>query len=145
LAHRDIKPANLMVRDGTLYLVDSAFGEVRPSPWRQAVDLGNMMLVLALRTDVPTVYERALRVFTVDEITEAFAATRGLTMPTQLRAMMRQQGKDLHAEFCDLLPTRPQPVRIQRWSVHRALLTLWVLAVAAVAAVVAIELLGSPL
>ncbi|HTE69785.1 MAG TPA: RIO1 family regulatory kinase/ATPase, partial [Actinomycetes bacterium] len=44
LAHRDIKPANLMVRNGRLYLIDSAFGELRPSPWRQAVDLGNMML-----------------------------------------------------------------------------------------------------
>src|SRR4030095_7062642 len=73
LAHRDIKPANLMVRDGTLHVIDSAFGEVRPRPWRQAVDLGNMMLVLALRNDVRNVYERAQRVFTIDEITEAFA------------------------------------------------------------------------
>jgi tRNA A-37 threonylcarbamoyl transferase component Bud32 len=145
LAHRDIKPANLMVRDGRLHLIDSAFGEVRPSPWRQAVDLGNMMLVLALRSDAPTVYERALRVFTVEEITEAFAATRGLTMPSQLRVMMRQQGKDLHAEFCELLPTRPQPVRIQRWSLRRVALTTWVLFVAWLAAVVAFELLKSPL
>ena len=45
LAHRDIKPANLMVRNGRLHLIDTAFGELRPSPWRQAVDLGNMMLV----------------------------------------------------------------------------------------------------
>jgi hypothetical protein len=118
---------------------------VRPSPWRQAVDLGNMMLVLALRSDAPTVYERALRVFTVEEITEAFAATRGLTMPSQLRVMMRQQGKDLHAEFCELLPTRPQPVRIQRWSLRRVALTTWVLFVAWLAAVVAFELLKSPL
>jgi tRNA A-37 threonylcarbamoyl transferase component Bud32 len=145
LAHRDIKPANLMVRDGTVHLIDSAFGEVRPSPWRQAVDLGNMMLVLALRSDVHRVYERALRVFTVEEITEAFAATRGLTMPTQLRAMMRQQGKDLHSEFCALLPTRPQPIRIQRWSVRRALLSAWVLVLALLALVVIIELLKSPL
>jgi tRNA A-37 threonylcarbamoyl transferase component Bud32/membrane-associated phospholipid phosphatase len=145
LAHRDIKPANLMVRDGTLHLIDSAFGEVRPSPWRQAVDLGNMMLVLALRSDPPTVYERALRVFTVEEITEAFAATRGLTMPSQLRAMMRQQGKDLHAEFCELLPERPHPVRIQRWSLRRVVLSTWVLLVAFLAAIVAVELLKSPL
>ncbi len=59
LAHRDIKPANLLVRDGRMLLIDSAFAEVRPSPWRQAVDLGNMMLVLALRSDVRTVYDRA--------------------------------------------------------------------------------------
>jgi len=145
LAHRDIKPANLMVLDGTLHLIDSAFGEVRPSPWRQAVDLGNMMLVLALRNDVRNVYERAQRVFSIDEITEAFAVTRGLTMPSQLRAMMRQQGKDLHAEFCALLPTRPHPVRIQRWSLRRVALTVWVLFVAWLAALVAFELLKSPL
>src|SRR4029453_6950029 len=49
LAHRDIKPANLLVRDGRLLLIDVAFVEARPSPWRQAVDLANMMLCLALR------------------------------------------------------------------------------------------------
>jgi tRNA A-37 threonylcarbamoyl transferase component Bud32 len=145
LAHRDIKPANLMVRDGTLYLIDSAFGQVRPSPWRQAVDLGNMMLVLALRTDATRVYERALARFTVEEIVEAFAATRGLTMPSQLRAMMRAAHKDLHAEFLTLLPYRPRPVHIQRWSVQRAVLTAWVLCVGVVTATVVFELLGSPL
>jgi len=49
LAHRDIKPANLLVRDGHLLLIDVAFAEARPTPWRQAVDLANMMLCLALR------------------------------------------------------------------------------------------------
>ena len=48
LAHRDIKPANLLVRDGHLLLIDVAFVQARPSPWRQAVDLANMMLCLAL-------------------------------------------------------------------------------------------------
>ncbi len=38
LAHRDVKPANLMVRDGKVLLVDAFFVQVRPSPWRQAVD-----------------------------------------------------------------------------------------------------------
>ncbi|GAA1041491.1 hypothetical protein GCM10009557_65360 [Virgisporangium ochraceum] len=145
LAHRDIKPANLMVRAGRLHLIDTAFGQVRPSPWRQAVDLGNMMLVLALRTDATRVYERALAKFTVGEITEAFAATRGLTMPSQLRAMMRAQHKDLHAEFCALLPSRPEPVHIQRWSVQRVALTVWVLLAGLVTATVVIELLDSPL
>ena len=51
LAHRDIKPANLLVVDGHLVMIDVAFAQVRPSPWRQAVDLANMMLVLALQTD----------------------------------------------------------------------------------------------
>jgi tRNA A-37 threonylcarbamoyl transferase component Bud32/membrane-associated phospholipid phosphatase len=145
LAHRDIKPANLMVRDGRLHLIDSAFGQIRPSPWRQAVDLGNMLLVLALRTDARRVYERAVGRFTVDEIAEAFAATRGLTMPTQLRAMMRQQGKDLHAAFVAMLPYPPQPIRIQRWSMRRFVLTLWVLLMAVAASLVAVEMLGSPL
>ena len=49
IAHRDIKPGNLMIRDGQLLLIDVFFVQVRPSPWRQAVDLGNMMLVLAVR------------------------------------------------------------------------------------------------
>src|SRR5882757_1067019 len=40
IAHRDIKPGNLMVRGGELLLIDVAFLQVRPSPWRQAVDLG---------------------------------------------------------------------------------------------------------
>ena len=39
LAHRDVKPANLLVRDGELFLIDVAFVETRPTPWRQAVDL----------------------------------------------------------------------------------------------------------
>ena len=64
LAHRDIKPANLLVKDGHLLLIDVAFAQVRPSPWRQAVDLANMMLVLAVRTDAERVYERALPYFT---------------------------------------------------------------------------------
>ena len=60
LAHRDIKPANLLVRDGQLLLIDVAFIELRPTPWRQAVDLANMMLCLALRSSPRLVYERAL-------------------------------------------------------------------------------------
>src|SRR5215213_7540361 len=128
LAHRDIKPANLLVRDGRLYLIDVFFTEVRPSPWRQGVDLANMLLVLALRSDPNRVYARALRQFTVEEISEAFAATRGLTMPSQLRRMLRTQGRDLHAEFLKLLPERPKPIAIQRFSPRRLGLTLAVLA-----------------
>lgn len=126
LAHRDIKPANLLVHNGRLVLIDSAFTEVRPSPWRQAVDLANMMLVLALSSDVRMVYERALRQYTVDEIAEAFAATRGLTMPSQLRRMMRSRGRDLHAEFLALLPYRLPPIKIQRFSARRVGLTVTV-------------------
>jgi tRNA A-37 threonylcarbamoyl transferase component Bud32 len=127
LAHRDVKPANLLVRDGQLYLIDVFFTEVRPSPWRQGVDLANMLLVLALRSEPREVYERALRKFTLEEVTEAFAATRGLTMPSQLRRMLRTQGRDLHAEFLKLLPEPPRPVAIQRFSPRRIGLTLAVL------------------
>lgn len=125
LAHRDIKPANLMVQRGELRLIDVFFVQVRPSPWRQAVDLANMMMVLALRTDAPRVYQHALRLFSPDDIAEAFAATRGVASPTQLRTMMKQQGRDLLAEFRALAPARA-PVRIQRWSLRRIALTLGV-------------------
>jgi tRNA A-37 threonylcarbamoyl transferase component Bud32 len=125
LAHRDVKPANLMVQRGELRLIDVFFVQVRPSPWRQAVDLANMMMVLALRTDAPRVYEQALRYFTPDEIAEAFAATRGVASPTQLRSMMKAEGRDLLAEFRTLAPDRPA-VRIQRWSIRRVALTVWV-------------------
>jgi membrane-associated phospholipid phosphatase/tRNA A-37 threonylcarbamoyl transferase component Bud32 len=145
LAHRDIKPANLLVRDGRLLLIDSAFTEVRPSPWRQAVDLANMMLVLALRSDAARVHQRALLYFSEDEIAEAFAATRGLTMPSQLRHMMRAQGRDLHAEFKGLLPYPVQPIAIQRWSIRRVGLSLLVLLGGILAILVTIEMLGSPL
>jgi membrane-associated phospholipid phosphatase/tRNA A-37 threonylcarbamoyl transferase component Bud32 len=119
LAHRDIKPANLLVRDGHLLLIDVAFVELRPSPWRQAVDLANMMLCLALRSDPELVYERALRQFSAEEITEGFAAARGLALPSQLRRMLRAQGRGVHAEFLRLLPAPPRPVSIQRWSWRR--------------------------
>jgi tRNA A-37 threonylcarbamoyl transferase component Bud32 len=127
LAHRDVKPANLLVRDGRVHLIDVFFAEVRPSPWRQAVDLANMMLVLACRSSSQRVYERARLQFGEDEIAEAFAATRGLTMPSQLRRVMREQGRDLHAEFLRLLPERPRPIAIQRWSIRRVGLMVGVL------------------
>jgi membrane-associated phospholipid phosphatase len=143
LAHRDIKPANLLVRDGHMFLIDVAFAEVRPSPWRQAVDLANMMLCLALRCDPKLVYARAQRLFTVAEITEAFAAARGLTMPSQLRRMMRTQGRDLHAEFLGFLPERPRPIAIQRWSLRRVGLAALTLLLAVVLAQTAWSLLVS--
>ena len=93
LAHRDIKPANLLVRGGKLYLIDVFFAQLHPSPWRQAVDLANMLLCLALRSSPQQVYQRALRRFSVGEINEAFAAARGLALPSQLRRMMRDQGR----------------------------------------------------
>src|SRR5215216_3650874 len=124
LAHRDIKPANLLVRDDKLYLIDVFFAEIHPSPWRQAVDLANMMLCLALRSSPQQVYQRALGQFSVEEITEAFAAARGLALPSQLRKLMRDQGRDLAAEFVRLLPEAPRPIGVQRWSTRRVTLLL---------------------
>lgn len=127
LAHRDIKPANLMVTaDGDVALIDVAFAQVRPSPWRQAVDLANMMLVLALRSDARTVYRRALLQFTADDIAEAFAASRGITLPSQVRRELKADSRDLLAEFRAMGPARKR-VAIQRWSVQRVLFTAWVL------------------
>jgi len=120
VAHRDIKPGNLMVRDGKLLLIDAAFAQVRPSPWRQAVDLANMMLVLAVRSDAERVYNKALKYFSPEEIAEAFAATRGVASPSQLRTFMKADGRDLLREFRALAPTH-RPIAIQRWSVRRVL------------------------
>jgi hypothetical protein len=132
IAHRDIKPGNLMVRDSELLLIDVMFVQVRPSPWRQAVDLGNMMLVLAVRTDPDRVYQRALRYFTPAELAEAFAATRGVASPTQLRAFMRRDPRDLLGTFRALAPPR-EPIALQRWSLRRVGLAVTVLAVAFIA------------
>ncbi len=139
LAHRDIKPANVMVQGDRLRLIDVAFGEVRPSPWRQAVDLANMMLVLALGTSAELVYERALLQFSEDDIAEAFAASRGVTLPSQLRADVRRDGRALLDRFRQLAPER-RPVSIQRWSIRRIGLTAWV---ASVAVALAAVFLGS--
>jgi hypothetical protein len=120
-----------LARDGRLLLIDVAFVEARPTPWRQAVDLANMMLCLALRSSPQQVYERARRQFSVEEITEAFApltvagfgrtpwVALGLAVPSQLSRMLRAESRDPYAEFIKLLPSPPQPIRVQRWSARR--------------------------
>lgn len=127
LAHRDVKPANVMVRDGRVVLIDVAFGTVRPSPWRQAVDLANMMVILALRSDPELVYQRALLQFAPGDIAEAFAATRSVTLPSQSRSSLsllkKETGVDLVAEFRKLAPATDQ-ISIQRWSSRRIALTI---------------------
>ncbi len=137
IAHRDIKPGNLMVRSRELLLIDVAFVQVRPSPWRQAVDLGNMMLVLAVRTDPERVYRLALRYFTPDELAEAFAATRGVASPTQLRAFMKRDPRDLLGAFRALAPPS-KPIVLQRWSIRRVSLACAML----VATVIAVVIVG---
>ena len=122
VAHRDIKPANLLVRDGHLQLVDVSGLEVRPSPWRQAVDLSNMLLVLALRTDPERVYARATKVFAPGEVAEACASAVGLTIPTELQAKLKADGRPLLDRFRQLAPPRDR-ISIQRWSAQRLVLT----------------------
>jgi membrane-associated phospholipid phosphatase/tRNA A-37 threonylcarbamoyl transferase component Bud32 len=133
VAHRDIKPSNLLVHEHHVHLIDVAFATVRPTPWRQAVDLANMMLTLALVSDPGLVYQRAVRQFAPEDIAEGFAATRGITMPTQLRARLRQDHRDLVGEFRRLAPRRA-PVPIQVWSMRRIAVLGAVLAAGTVAA-----------
>jgi tRNA A-37 threonylcarbamoyl transferase component Bud32 len=123
LAHRDIKPANVLIKGGRVHLIDVAFGQFRPSAWRQAVDLANMMLVLALGSDADRVYAMARRRFAPQELGEAFAATRGVTMPRGLRAALKEDDRDLLARFRQLVPEH-EPIGVQRWDVRRVAVTI---------------------
>jgi hypothetical protein len=58
---------------------------------------------------------------------------------------VRAQGRDLHAEFLQLLPYRLPPVRIQRWTWRRVALTSATLAALAIAVPLFIDLLRAPL
>jgi hypothetical protein len=78
------------------------------------------------------VYQEALGLFSAEDIAEAFAATRGITVPSQLRAEIRKDGRDLAGAFRALAPARA-PVRIQRWTVRRLAVTVGVLLGAAIA------------
>jgi hypothetical protein len=118
LAHRDIKPANLLVVQGELQVIDVSGLQIRPSPWREAVDLANMMLVLALKSDPKRVYERALASFTPEEIGEAFAAAQGMAIPTELQRYLKEDERDLIGRFRELAPSYPK-ISIQRWGIRR--------------------------
>jgi tRNA A-37 threonylcarbamoyl transferase component Bud32 len=123
LSHRDIKPANLLVVNGHLQLIDVSGLEIRPSPWRQAVDLANMMLVMALRTDPESVYAAALEHFTPEDVAEAFASARGMAIPTELQRFLKEDSRDLIGTFRRLAPERPR-ISIQQWSARRIGLTV---------------------
>jgi hypothetical protein len=85
-----------------------------------------------VRTDPQRVYRRAVRYFTPAELAEAFAATRGVASPTQLRAFMKRDPRDLLGEFRALAPQWP-PIVLQRWSIRRVALAAAMLAVIAAA------------
>lgn len=135
MAHRDIKPANVMVANGRVVLIDPAFATIRPSAWRQAVDLANMMIILALRTSPEVVYERALKFFSPDDIAEAFATMRSITIPSQSRSSLalvkKTQGVDIVERFRELAPHRDR-ISLQRWTLRRVMLTAGAVLVAMV-------------
>jgi hypothetical protein len=85
-----------------------------------------------VRSDPQWVYRRALAYFTEDELAEAFAATRGVASPTQLRAFMKRDPRDLLGEFRALAPQRP-PIVLQRWSIRRVALAVAMLVIIAAA------------
>jgi hypothetical protein len=91
-----------------------------------------MMIILALRSNPDYIYERALLYFSPDDIAEAFASTKSVTIPSQSRSSLallkRAEGTDIVARFRELAPDR-EPVSIQRWSVRRVALGLGLLAV----------------
>ncbi|SNS11157.1 RIO1 family protein [Geodermatophilus saharensis] len=123
-AHRDLKPSNVLVQDGErVVLVDVSFGELRPSRWRQAADLGNALLTCALVAGPDRVLDRARRQFTDAELAEAVATTSSLTLPTQLRRMLAEDGRDLVGRLREQLPPHPR-IRVQRWSARRLLLAV---------------------
>jgi membrane-associated phospholipid phosphatase len=144
LAARDVKPSNFLVQDGHLRMIDVFFLEVRASSWRQAVDLANMMLTLALRSEPEVIYEHALRYFTPAEIGEAFAAIKGLAVPTELSSAIKKDSRDLAARFKELAPPTPR-ISIQRWSLRRVGLIAGVLFGGLIALLVVIATLGSGL
>jgi hypothetical protein len=101
-----------------------------------------MMLILGLRTDAQRVYERALLQFAPEDIAEAFAATRSITLPSQSRSSLtllkKEQGIDVVEQFRELAPDT-EPISIQRWSPRRVRLAAGAATVAIVAIVLVVQ------
>ena len=125
LAHRDIKPANLLVRDGTLFA------------HRHRVRRGAAQPVAAggrpgQHDAGPGAAHR--RRAGVRAGPGCSSPTRRSPRPSPRPAgspcrrscggCSAQQGRDLHAQFLQLLPYRLPPVRIQLWSWRRVVLTI---------------------
>jgi hypothetical protein len=73
------------------------------------------------------VYRQALVYFSAEEVAEAMAASRSVTVPTELRARLRADGRDLAGALGDLAPAR-SPVAVQLWDLRRVFVTFCVLA-----------------
>ncbi len=112
-----------------MLLIDVAFAEVRPSPWRQAVDLANMMLVLALRSDPEHVYERAILLFTPGGDRRGVRRHPG-HRPHQPAAGPPPPGRPRPGRLLPGPGPAFPPIRIQRWSMRRVGLTASVLVAA---------------
>jgi len=80
------------------------------------------MLTLALTSSAELVYSRAAGIFAPDDVAEAFAASRSVTIPSQLRTRLRADGRDLIGQFRALAPDRPR-VAIQLWTWRRVVVT----------------------
>jgi hypothetical protein len=98
----------------------------------KALLAGDLVAVIALSAGAEQAALAVLKYITEVEIGEAFAATRGVASPTQLRAALKRDDRD-PLEFRELAPER-RPVAIQRWSVRRFVLRLSVLVVVALVA-----------
>jgi hypothetical protein len=66
-------------------------------------------------------------------------------MPSQLRRLIRAQGRDLHAEFLQVLPYQLPPVKIQRWSLRRIGLMCLVVVILVFAVIITVQLFQSPI
>jgi hypothetical protein len=76
-----------------------------------------MLMILALGSEVDRVYRAAIRWFTPDDIAEAFAASKGVTVPRQLRTKVVADPRSLAKEFSRLAPNRRR-ISVQRWTVR---------------------------
>jgi hypothetical protein len=74
-------------------------------------------------------------------VAEAFAATRGVASPTQLRVSMKNDPRDLLGTFRALAPPR-EPIPLQRWSVRRVGLAVGIVAVTATVVAVSATAFG---
>ena len=133
VAHRDIKPSNILVRDEHVLLIDVAFASGAADPLAPGGGPGQHDAHPG-----PGQHPRArlpsghCGVFAADDVAEAFAASRSITIPSQLRSLIRADGRDLIRRFRQLAPKR-RPIPVQLWDIRRAGVTAGLITVLAAA------------